>query len=55
MKKLLENQTRFHGYKTQYDYYRTSGVMFKYFSGEPLDINDKINYRSMYIVSQVKI
>jgi hypothetical protein len=38
----------FHNYKTQYDYYRTSRVMQKFFSGQVLNIHDKINMRSMY-------
>jgi len=38
----------FHQYKTQFDYYRTSKVIDKIFGNEKLDINDKINFRSMY-------
>lgn len=38
----------FHQYKTHLDYYRTSKVINKIFGGDKLDINDKINYRSMF-------
>jgi len=55
MKKIYDSQRKFHGYKTQYDYYRTSMVIYKWNSGEPLDIHDKINIRSMYMVSMVVI
>lgn len=53
MKKIFDSQKRFHGYKTQYDYYSTSGVMYKYFSEQPLDVHDKINYRSMHLNPQI--
>ena len=54
MKKIFDSQRKFHEYKTQYDYYRTSNVMYKYFSNEPFDIHDTINYRSMYVVPMLK-
>jgi hypothetical protein len=51
MRKIFETIKRFHGYKTQYDYYRTSGVMYKYFSNDVFNVHDKINYRSMHLNS----
>lgn len=38
----------FHQYKTHLDYYRTSKVINKIFANNTLDINDKINFRSMF-------
>ena len=55
MKKIFASQKKFHEYKTPYDYFRTSNVMQKYFSGAGMDIHDKINYRSMYLTPKVKI
>lgn len=48
MKKIFDSCKRYHGYKTQYDYYATSMVMDKFYSGKPLNVNDRINIRSMY-------
>ena len=48
MIKIYNDQKKFHGYKTQYDYYRTSEVIVKVFKNEYLNINDKINLKSMY-------
>lgn len=53
MKKIFDSCKKYHGYKTQYDYYRTSGVMYVLFSGSKLSINDKINIRSMYVCSKL--
>lgn len=49
MKKIFDSCKKYHGYKTQYDYYRTSGVMNTLYSGVELTVNDKINIRSMYV------
>lgn len=55
MKKLFESLRKFHGYKTQYDYYRTSGVMHVHFGTGLQTVHDKINYRSMYIVPKPNV
>lgn len=39
-----------YGNKKQYWYFRTSKVMAKYYANEPLNIDDKINIRSMNIL-----
>ena len=49
MNKIFNSQKRDRYDKQQYDYYRTSRVMYQYFSKQGLrDTHDKINYRSMH-------
>jgi len=31
------------------NYYSTSRVMLKYFGGEPLNVHDRINFRTLYL------
>jgi hypothetical protein len=54
MKKIYDSQKRFHGYKSQFDYYRTSEVITKVFRNEILTINDKINYKTFYKEFSIK-
>jgi hypothetical protein len=48
MKKILRDQKKFHGCRTQYDYWRTGRVLQKHFWGGVLTVHDRINLRSMY-------